>query len=64
MQIQSIMTKGINQDSLDKARQLVEQKTEEIGKLAGTGKMKLSGQWEALQGVIKSLPGGEEVCVI
>lgn len=55
------MSKGVNSDTLDKAKRLIEEKTAEISKLVGAGEIKLGDQWETLQSFIKSLPGGEEV---
>ncbi|KAH8119012.1 hypothetical protein DFH11DRAFT_1562416 [Phellopilus nigrolimitatus] len=61
-QLKEISSNGLNEESLQKARQLLQDKTGQLGKLAeSSGGAALDGGSDKLQALLSSVPGGEEL---
>lgn len=62
-QITDIVSKGsVSEESIQKLRQLLQEKSEEVQKLAGqSGGQILGGGSEKLQALLNAVPGGDEV---
>ena len=59
--MQELASKGLNSDSLEKAKKLVQEGTNKLKETVGSGEGAVSGGWDSLQTYIKSVPGGDEV---
>lgn len=62
-QITDIVSKGsVSEESIQKLRQLLQEKSEEVQKLAGqSGGQILGNGSEKLQALLNAVPGGDEV---